>query len=238
MSTLKDLSKPQKLWIINIAKRCKIIDGLLTYKDEFMIDHHNYRIFVPDNLVLPRQLLKAYHNSTLSMHRGREATFAAISRDFYWRNLSKDVPNWVKRCPDCIKFKASSQRPGPMNVRLYLHPFHTLGIDLVGELPVSVNGNKFILTAVCSFFNFLISIPILDKTASTCARALFNHVFLRYSFPSVLQSDRGREFLNSILHRITKFLEVKRVFTTPYRPRLNGATERVHRWLNSAIGIF
>ena len=26
--------------------------------------------------------------------------------------------------------------------------------------------------------------------------------------------------------------------TTPYRPRLNGATERVHRWLNSAIGIF
>ena len=44
LSTLKDLSKQQKLWIINIAKRCKIIDGLLTYRDEFMIDHDNYRI--------------------------------------------------------------------------------------------------------------------------------------------------------------------------------------------------
>ena len=150
-----------------------------------------------------RQLPKAYHNSTLSMHRGREATFAAISRDFYWRNLSKYTHNWVKRCPNCIKFKTSSPRPGPINVRLYLHPFHTLGIDLVGVLPVSVNGKKFILTAVCPFSNFLISIPIPDKTASTCVRALFDHVFLRYGFPSVLQSDRGGEFLNSILHRIT-----------------------------------
>ena len=227
LSTLKDLSKQQKLWIINIAKRCKVIDGLLTYRDEFMIDHDNYRIFVPDNLVLRRQLLKAYHNSTLSMHHGREATFAAISRNFYWRNLSKDVRNWVKRCPDCIKFKTSSQRPGPMNVRLYLHSFHTLGIDLVRELSVSVNGNKFILTAVCPFSNFLISIPIPDKTASTCARALFDHVFLRYGFPSVLQSDRGGEFLNSILHRITKLLQVKHVFTTLYRPRLNGAAEYI-----------
>ena len=28
------------------------------------------------------------------------------------------------------------------------------------------------------------------------------------------------------------------VFTTSYRPRLNGSTERVHRWLNSALGIY
>ena len=119
-----------------------------------------------------------------------------------------------------------------MNVRLYLHPFHTLGIDLV----VSVTGNKFIFTAVRPFSNFLISILIPDKTVSTCV-VLF-HVLLRYGFPSVLQSDRGGEFLNSILHRITKRLQVKHVFTTPYRPRLNGATERVHRCLNSTIGIF
>ena len=39
-------------------------------------------------------------------------------------------------------------------------------------------------------------------------------------------------------YRITKLLSIKHIFTSPYRPRLNGATERVHRWLNAAIGIF
>ncbi|MEL7328204.1 MAG: hypothetical protein AAGK13_22625, partial [Pseudomonadota bacterium] len=33
-------------------------------------------------------------------------------------------------------------------------------------------------------------------------------------------------------------LSIKQVFTSGYRPRLNGATERVHRFLNSAIGIY
>jgi len=28
------------------------------------------------------------------------------------------------------------------------------------------------------------------------------------------------------------------IVTTSYRPRLNGSTERVHRWLNAAIGIY
>ena len=36
----------------------------------------------------------------------------------------------------------------PMQVRLYQHPFHTLGVDYVGELPLSPSGNKWILTAV------------------------------------------------------------------------------------------
>ena len=38
--------------------------------------------------------------------------------------------------------------------------------------------------------------------------------------------------------RISKFLQVKQVFTTPYQPRLNAATDRVHRWLISVIAIF
>ena len=130
INTLKQLSKQQKLWVINISKRCKIIDDLLMYSDEFMIEQDNYRVFVPNDLDLQRKLLSAYHNSTLAMHRGRDATYAAISRDFYWRNLSKHVRNWVKRCPECIKFKTPSQKPGPMNIRLYQYPFHTLGIDL------------------------------------------------------------------------------------------------------------
>ena len=64
-----------------------------------------------------------------------------------------------------------------------------------------------------------------DKTATTAANALFNDIFLLLGFPSVLQSDRGGEWLNALLHRITQLLSIRHVFTSGFRPHLNGATE-------------
>ena len=40
------------------------------------------------------------------------------------------------------------------------------------------------------------------------------------------------------MHRLTAMLSIRQVYTSGFQPRLNGATERVHRFLNSAIGIF
>ena len=115
---------------------------------------------------------------------------------------------------------------------------HFIGIDFVGELPMSPTGNKWILTAVCPYSNYLRAIPYVpDKTATTAAYALVN-VFLSTGFPSVLQSDCGGEWLNALLHRIIKLLSIKHVFTSGFRPRLNGATECTHHFLNTALGIF
>ena len=125
-----------------------------------------------------------------------------------------------------------------MQLHLYQHPFHTLDIDFVGELPMSPTGNKWILTAVCPYSNYLRAIPVPDKTATTAAYALVNDVFLSTGFPSVLQSDHGGEWLNALLHRITRLLSIKHVFTSGFRPSLNGATECTHCFLNAALGIF
>ena len=114
-------------------------------------------------------------------------------------------------------------------------PFHTLGVDYVGELPQSLHGNKWILTDVCPYSNFLRAIPVPDKTGTTAANALFHDMLLVFGFPSVLQSDTCGEWLNALLDRLTKLLSIKQVFTSSFCPRLNGATKRMH---NAAIGIF
>ena len=59
-----------------------------------------------------------------------------------------------------------------------------------------------------------------------------------FGFPSVLQSDRGGEWPNTLLDRLTKLLSIKQVFMSSFRLRLNGATEHVHRFLNATIGIY
>ena len=208
------------------------------YSDEFMDDRDHFRVFVPSDSQLQKHFLRAYHDSPMGMHRGRDATYNCLSRHFYWRNMSKHVRNWVRHSPHCIRFKSVKPAHGPMQIRLYQYPFHTLGVYYVGELPKSPSGSKWILTAVCPYSNYLWAIPVPDKTATTAAKAIFNDVFMSFGFSSVLQSDRSGEFLNSLLHRLTKLLSIKQVFTTGFRPCLNGAMERTHRFLNSALGIY
>ena len=41
-----------------------------------------------------------------------------------------------------------------------------------------------------------------------------------------------------MLQEVSNLLSIKQVFTSSYRPRANGSTERVHRFLNSALAIF
>ena len=172
------------------------------YADKVMDNPGHYQIFAPLNPRLRRHFLHTYHGSPVGMHRGRGAGYIALPKDFYWRNLSKHVRNWVRGCQHCIRFKSLQPVHGLMQIRLYQHPFHTLDVDYVGELAVSPNGNKRILTAVCLFSNHVRAIPVPGKTATTAANALFDDIFLLLGFPSVLQSDRGGESPNALLHRI------------------------------------
>ena len=96
-------------------------------------DH--YRIFVPSDSHLQCHFLHAYHDCPMGMHRGRDATYNALSRDFYWRNLSKHVRDWVCHCQHSIHFKSPQPAHGPMHVRLINTRFtHSLLTMLVNSL--------------------------------------------------------------------------------------------------------
>ena len=237
VSVLGGLSKKDQSLVISTAKRSAIIDGLLMYSDELMDGCDHFRVFVPSDsyrssffvpiMIVPwactevaMQLRTVYHAIfTGAICRSMYAIGCAVARIAFGLSLLS-LPH------------------GPMQIRLYQYPFHTLGVDYVGELPKSPSGNKWILTAVCPYSNYLRAIPVPDKTATTAAKAIFSDVFMLFGFSSVLQSDRGGEFLNALLHMLTKLLSIKQVFTSGFRPRLNGATERTHRFLNSASGIY
>ena len=148
------------------------------------------------------------------------------------------MKNWVRKCPKCLEFKTLDQKPNPMKIIAYKYPFHTIGIDFVGELPCSPSGNRWILTIVYPFSNYLKAVPVKDKKAATAAKVLFEQVFLQFGFPSVLSSDRGGEWLNAVFQQLLKLLSIYHICTTSYRPRLNESTERTHRWSNTSLGIF
>ena len=79
--------------------------------------------------------------------------------------MTKDIHQYCSSCPTCqrINPRMSKQRPD-------LHP---IGVDLVGPLPETARGNKYIITARDYFSKWSEAAPLPDKTAIRVANFLF-----------------------------------------------------------------
>ena len=152
--------------------------------------------------------------------------------------MVRDTSRWVKKCVACAKRKTSQPHQGLMHIRLYQKPWETIGIDLIGPFPETrVTKYKYAMTVVDFSTHFLVVVPIQNKSAQTVATALFTRVLGVHGCPLKLMSGQGTEFLNQINH-LCKMLSVKKIYTSAYRPQANGATERVHRFLNDSVLMF
>ena len=151
LTLLSNINKKDSKCLQQRAKRCVIIDDIILYRDELMDNPFHYRIMVPDDQYLKLHLLTAYHDPLLGMHRGRDATYSSLSRDFLWEKTCQKMREiGFENVPD---FKTLDQKPNPMKIIVYKYQFHTIGINFVGELPCSPSGNRWILTIVFPYSN-------------------------------------------------------------------------------------
>ncbi|GFX47971.1 integrase_H2C2 domain-containing protein [Trichonephila clavipes] len=76
-------------------------------------------------------------------HYGAEGTYTRIAKNYYWTGMRKYITDYVKNCPDCIKYKASNRKPsGLLQIPVPAQRFETLAIDLFGPLPESKDGSS------------------------------------------------------------------------------------------------
>ena len=104
--------------------------------------------------------------------------------------------------------------------------FQRVHLDLIGPLPVSNGGYRYIMSVVDAFTRYAIAAPISSKEAREVARCWVTHVIAKHGSPEQVVSDNGSEFLNQIFQEVNKMLRVKHTTTTPYHPAANGLVER------------
>ena len=153
--------------------------------------------------------------------------------------MYSDVRKWIKTCLDCRKAKQALQgHSGYLHPQLYDQPFNAVGIDLLGTFPLSSRGNLYVLTVIDGFTHWPEFIAILDATAKTITRALFEDTICRHGCPKRLLSDRGSQFLSNLIKEVCCLLDIKQVYTSGYHPQTNGQTERIHRIISATLKIF
>ena len=116
-------------------------------------------------------------------------------------------------------------------------PMERVAVDVVGPLPRSEKGNRYVLSAIDYFTKWPEAYAIPDQEAETVVDALVGGMFSHFGVPETLHSDQGRNFESKVFASMCKRLGIHKTRTTPLRPQSDGLVERFHRTLGQQLAI-
>ncbi|MCP5016830.1 MAG: transposase family protein, partial [Ketobacter sp.] len=218
--------------------------GLLYYNgrnDEEKIKHDNqiWKTWLEGYCIPPKlrkDILTYFHTSLSTNHQGGERMRFLMAGKVYWKGMIRDIRRFVSGCDTCYLSKQTpNRREGYMNQFITTKPFEIVHMDIVGPLPRTKSGNRYILTMMDRYSRMVkcICLPII--TASAIASAVRNHWLLNFGTPEYLLSDRGSYFTGFIFKLLGKLSGFNQLFTSAYHPETNGRLERFHRFLKQRL---
>ena len=175
------------------------------------------------------------HRLPMSGHLGRDKTAQRILRRFFWPSIFKDVKDYCRGCPECQMTSPRGGNRAPlMPLPIIEEPFSRIAMDVVGPLPKTVQGHRFILV-VCDYSTrYPEAIPLRRVTAPVVAEQLVE-LFSRHGIPREILTDQGTNFTSSLLQELYKMLGVTSLRTTPYHPQTDGLVERFNKTLKQML---
>lgn len=176
------------------------------------------RIYVPE--ALRQAILHYFHDGLLASHQGVVKVYSNISRRFYWKNLYKDVANYVKSCDVCLRHKIPPKPKPNMEAKNPNYVYEALHIDILGPLPITKNRNRYLLVAVDSYSRFLQTFPLKTCNSSSICTAL-ERSFLTFSVPYTVISDNASYFKSTSYKEFCYKWGIRARYLSPYAPSGN-----------------
>ncbi|KAL3889766.1 hypothetical protein ACJMK2_002094 [Sinanodonta woodiana] len=110
-----------------------------------------------------------------------------------------------------------------------------VALDILGPLPKSKNGHRYILVMCHLFTKWTEAYPLPDQEAQTVAKAIVDCFVSRFGTPLQLHSDQGTNFQSKIFQELCDLLHIKKTRTTSMHPQANGTVERLNRTLTAMM---
>ena len=224
--------------LLNQWNRLGILDNILVRRwDVLGTNFIHWQVIVP--LSHRRIVLKYVHDIQASGHLGIKKTFSRLRTRYYWPGCQNDVKVYIGGGEKCAKRKGPiPTKYAPMQVVRSGFSMERLAIDILGELPTTERGNKYILVIAVYFTKWTECFPMPNMESKTCAKILVEEVVSRIGVPNLIHSDKGKQFESRLFKDICQLLQIDKTRTTPYHPQSDGMVERFNRTLCAMLSTF
>ncbi|XP_076844741.1 uncharacterized protein LOC143489530 [Brachyhypopomus gauderio] len=196
-----------------------------------------------EQLVVPtcmrQTVLKMAHSEPWAGHLGQAKTLSRIASRFFWPRVHLDVAEWCRTCPECQLSapQQSADRVPMINMPIIEEPFARIAMDVVGPLPRSRGGNRYILV-VCDYATRYPECFALRKVKTRQIVNALIQLISRVGIPREVLTDQGTNFTSKLLREVFTLLGIKGITTTPYHPQTDGLVERFNKTLKSMLKKF
>ncbi len=182
----KDLDLPEGI-IKYFTKNYQVVDNILYYKKDDLYLKVIYKDQDKKDII---------NRAHLVGHEGAEKTTNRIMQSYYWPGIWNDVRMWVKSCHKC-----QTCRPKPFpkdtenNSTPVEQPFTRVGLDIIGPLPITKNGNAYIITLV-DYFTKWVEAKAIPNMKSEEVIKFLTEIFARHGPPEIIITDNGSSFIS------------------------------------------
>ncbi|KAA0051719.1 pol protein [Cucumis melo var. makuwa] len=168
------------------------------------------RLCVPEDSAVKTELLTEAHSSPFTMHPGSTKMYQDLRSVYWWRNMKREVVDFVNRCLVCQQVKAPRQRPAGL------------------LQPLSVPGWK--LTKSAHF------VPGKSTyTDSKWGQLYMTEIVRLHGVPVSIISDRDARFTSKFWKGLQLALGTRLDFSTAFHPQTDGQTERLNQVLEDML---
>ena len=213
-------------------KKCFLLDGTLCRK------YIENGITPYTQIVVPQSLREAVlkHLHDQSGHLGIRKTTGKVKERFYWPGYEDDIEKYVQECQQCQRRNPPNPKPvAPLGTVKATEPFEKVSWDIMGPLPTSEQGNKYVLVVTDLFTKWVEAFAIRDTTSITLATVLVDKVVCRYGVPACIHSDQGANLCSDVIKTMCKLLGMDQTRTSAYHPQGNGQVERFNRTMEAML---
>ena len=172
-------------------------------------------------------------------HQGHDYMLSLLQEHFWWPGMNNQMWQSIKTCACCLQHEGGLCK-APLHPIMATAPLDLLHIDFT-SIETSSELNKSpkvtnVLVFQDHFMKHVLVYETLDQTAKTIAKFLYQGYISIFGAPARLLSDRGANFMSSVIDKMCKILSMKKSWTTPYHPQTNGLVERLHQTIMRMIG--
>ncbi|XP_071906072.1 uncharacterized protein [Coffea arabica] len=204
-------------------------DGILRFRN---------RVVMPKDEGLRKEILEEAHRSKFTVHPGGNKMYQDLKSLYWWKNMKKEIAQFVQTCLVCQQVKAEHQKPSGLLQPLEIPEWkwENITMDFVSGLPRTQRGHDAIWVIVDRLTKSAHFLPINMKyPLEKLARLYLDEIIRLHGIPVSIVSDRDPRFVSRFWQKMQEVLGTKLNFSTTYHPQTDGQSERTIQTLEDML---